>query len=494
MARLDHPITAPPDLGPLGPVLEAAGAVNAGDRPDAMSLARALDEAAARLPPPAPVPLAAPVEDVERDISPTDYPGRPRLFDAELADREHGTGFVRPAGRSSPPDSNGEMVAGGPGTSGDGPAGGGARFAPGPPRLIAPDAANPNPVPGTVGIAAARASRTDQAGFRTPSARGGGRRPTRADGRQPTRGDGRQPTRRAHRSWARRTALAAVLVLLAGAAAVGVLVASGTFTPSHPVPNLVGLSPASAQQRLRPLHLHLAVSGRVYNARAVAGTVLAQHPATGRLREGASVAVTVSLGPQPVPVPKVVGLDADAATALVTYVGLRASVVGHAPSMTVPAGAVSSSTPAQGTLLPGQTVSLVVSTGKPTVPIPSLVGPSDASYAAAAAALAAAQLTATETQQYSDTVAAGSVIGTTPAAGTALTVGSQVTVVVSRGPHLVAVPNVAGDSVGAASQALGYDGFQVSGVTGNPIATVTGTIPASGLLARFGSAVQIVTG
>ena len=66
-------------------------------------------------------------------------------------------------------------------------------------------------------------------------------------------------------------------------------------------------------------------------------------------------------------------------------------------------------------------------------------------------------------------------IGTVPPPGTVVIVGTQVTVEISLGPHLVAVPNVATESVGAASQQLQNDGFQVSGVTGNPIATVTGT-------------------
>jgi beta-lactam-binding protein with PASTA domain len=72
-------------------------------------------------------------------------------------------------------------------------------------------------------------------------------------------------------------------------------------------------------------------------------------------------------------------------------------------------------------------------------------------------------------------------------------VGSQVTVVISKGPHLVSVPDVSGQSVGAASQTLIADGFQVSGVTGNPIATVIGTAPETGAVVPFGSAVQIIT-
>jgi serine/threonine-protein kinase len=217
--------------------------------------------------------------------------------------------------------------------------------------------------------------------------------------------------------------------------------------------------------------------------------VIHQQPAAGRLKEGDTIGVTLSRGPQPVVVPDVQGLTAADAAALLKRMGLKATVT-RRPSMTVPAGAVISSTPNRGSLLPGQTVALVVSTGKPTVPVPRVAG---GSLAAARAGLAGAGLRVTEADQYSDTVPKGAVIDTLPAAGAAATVGSPVTVLVSLGPHLVAVPDVAGDSVGAASQALAAAGFQISGVTGNPIATVTSTAPGAGTLAHYGSAVQIVT-
>jgi serine/threonine-protein kinase len=231
------------------------------------------------------------------------------------------------------------------------------------------------------------------------------------------------------------------------------------------------------------------VAGSAYDARAPAGTVISQRPASGRLKEGGTVAVTLSRGPQPVAVPNVQGLTAADATALLQRAGLKAAV-SHQPSMTVPAGAVISSTPHQGLLLPGQTVAVEVSTGKPTVPVPNVAG---GSLAAARFSLAAAGLGASEQDQYNDTVPSGTVIGSVPTTGTAVPVGSKVTVVVSRGPHLVAVPDVAGDSVGAASQALGALGFAISGVTGNPIATVTSTSPGAGNLAHYGAAIQIVT-
>jgi serine/threonine-protein kinase len=297
---------------------------------------------------------------------------------------------------------------------------------------------------------------------------------------------GRRPGRRRGR-WV-AAGLAAVVVVAAALAAV--LHFTRVLVPSHAVPSLIGANQAAAAAQLRPLHLRLQVAGSVYDAHARAGAVINQHPATGRLREGGTVVVTLSRGPQPVAVPDVRGLTAADATALLQRLGLRAAVARRS-SMTVVAGAVISSAPAQGTLLPGQTVQLVVSSGKPTVAVPALTG---APLAAARSTLAAAGLGVSEQDQYNDNVPRGAVIATLPSAGTAATVGSDVTVVVSLGPHLVAVPDVAGDSVGAASEKLGAVGFQISGVTGNPIATVNSTSPGAGTLAHYGAAIQIVTG
>src|SRR3954447_1168888 len=58
MARIDTPLVAPPEMGPLGPVLEDAGKPNPADRPDAAGLVRGLDRAARTLPEPTALPLA----------------------------------------------------------------------------------------------------------------------------------------------------------------------------------------------------------------------------------------------------------------------------------------------------------------------------------------------------------------------------------------------------------------------------------------------------
>ena len=160
--------------------------------------------------------------------------------------------------------------------------------------------------------------------------------------------------------------------------------------------------------------------------------------------------------------------------------------------MAVPAGEVISSTPSAGTLLPGQSVSLVVSSGKPKVPVPSL-GP-DTTLAAATAAIQGAGLSVVQANDYNTTVPKGDVISLTPAAGTTVTIGDQVTVDVSLGPHYVTVPNLAGDSVGAAVQALSADGLGVAGTNGSPINSVTATAPPAGTEVLYGSSVTLVTG
>jgi serine/threonine-protein kinase len=416
LGRLERPITAPTATGPLGPILEAAGTVDPAARLDAIGLARALDGVAARLPAPAPLPLTGPAEaGAEVDPSPTDHPGRARLYDGDQADADDPTG-IRSRGRR---------------------------------------------------VRRGRRARPDRAGT--------GRRARR-------------------RRWLPVAMVAVSLAILLAAIGAGLVWATGALTPSHPVPGLVGSTAAVAAQRLQPLHFHLVVSDRAYDPHAPVGTVISQRPSGGRLGEGSAVAVTLSLGPRPVAVPNLTGLSATTATALLSYVGLRAEVAGHVASMTVPAGVVVSSSPAHGTLLPGQRVALIVSSGKPRVAIPALQGANAASFAAAHHALSAAGLAATQSAAYSDTVPAGMVVSTSPAAGVTVVVGSPVIVVISKGPHLISVPDVSGQSVGAASQALTGDGFQVSGVTGNPIATVTGTSPSSGEVIRFGSAVQIITG
>lgn len=456
MARVGRPLEVPDGTGPLEEVLEAAGRMDPEARLDAAGLASALDRVAATMPPPAPLPLVNPLQAglVERDdLSPTEYPGRPRLFDGEAAPADEVVSVG--AGAASTPGSRSAPAAGPVGNAD-------------------PD----RPAAGAVALA--EGGETDGPGRRRPPEAG-----------EPEGGVGMV---RPRRRW-RRVVLAVVLaVLLLAGGGTAWAVFSGYFTPSHPVPVLVGRSRAVATSTLHRLHFKLAVTGSGYSGRYPVGAVLTQQPSTGKLKEGSTVDVVLSLGPQPVPVPKLATDTQQAAEQVITSLGLKVGQVTTKTSMTVPAGVVISNSPDSGTALPGAPVDLVVSSGKPQVPVPALNANDGASYAAASAALSAVGLGATEVQQYNDTVSAGQVIAFSPGSGATVTVGTTVTVAVSKGPQLVAVPKVDGTSVGAASQAIAGAGLTVSGVNGNPLSTVVGSSPAQGTMVRVGSAVQLTTG
>ena len=83
MARLDTPLVAPSELGPLGPVVEHAGRPSPEERPDAGALAAALERVARALEPPEPLPLDEPLTPtiVASDLDRPDLtllPGDPR--------------------------------------------------------------------------------------------------------------------------------------------------------------------------------------------------------------------------------------------------------------------------------------------------------------------------------------------------------------------------------------------------------------------------------
>src|SRR5437764_547513 len=134
----------------------------------------------------------------------------------------------------------------------------------------------------------------------------------------------------------------------------------------------------------------------------------------------------------------------------------------------------------------------------PTVLVPNVVGQTQA---AATSAITSAGLTAgTVTMQSSTTVASGSVISESPAAGTSVAMASAVNLVVSSGappPPPVAVPNVVGETEAAATSAITSAGLTAGAVTQQSSTTVaSGSVisqnPAAGTSVASGAAVSLV--
>jgi serine/threonine-protein kinase len=88
-------------------------------------------------------------------------------------------------------------------------------------------------------------------------------------------------------------------------------------------------------------------------------------------------------------------------------------------------------------------------------------------------------------------VPAGSVIGTDPAAGREVPRDSTVTVIVSKGPEPVLVPNLVGTTIEAASQALRDLGLQPDVENYSPGGVVRAQDPAGGSMVNKGSKVTL---
>lgn len=131
------------------------------------------------------------------------------------------------------------------------------------------------------------------------------------------------------------------------------------------------------------------------------------------------------------------------------------------PSADVEEGYVFEQEPSPGTrLTKGSIVTIVVSTGKPKVTVPSVVGKSRDT---AVAELTRLGLVATVAEVNSDQ-APDTVTAQDPRAGTVVVAGAEVRVNVSKGPKEVAVPSVIGLSYDVAASQLQLAGFTVGRV------------------------------
>ncbi len=352
MARTHAAISAPASLGPLAAVVERAGQVDPEDRyPDAATMASALADAAAALPPPGPLVLSG-IHEVGDDPHPTQVGVvRQELFDQDQSDDT-------------------------------------ALFDQRPPR--------PTPArwPGLAAI---------------------------------------------------MPAFVAGLVVVALAVA-GIAVANaGDSGGRVAVPNLQGLQRLTAADRAA--RSGVAIDIRTTSSAEPAGIVVGQSPAAGSwASRGSAVTLVVSSGPRPVPIAQYGGKGAAEVKLLLADAGfvVGPDVVQH--DETVAPNGVIGTDPAAGTpVAPGSIVKVVISDGPAPRTVPTITGP--ISYDAAAAAISAVQLKPVQSTDYSDTVPVGQFIRTSPPGGTPVPRDSTVTVIFSKGPQFITVPDVTNQPV-----------------------------------------------
>ncbi|MGW0814697.1 Stk1 family PASTA domain-containing Ser/Thr kinase [Streptomyces viridiviolaceus] len=290
----------------------------------------------------------------------------------------------------------------------------------------------------------------------------------------------------------RRGPLAIVVaVLLVLGAGTGIwYINSGQFTK---VPPLLAKTEAQARDRLEDSGLDVGKVRHAYSDTVERGTVISSDPGAGtRIRKNDSVSFTISDGPETVKLPDVQGYRLDRARTLLEEDGLEPGMVTRAFSEDVPRGFVVSTDPKAGTKVrAGSAVALVVSKGRP-VDVPDVTGDD---LADAKAELAEAGLKVkVATERVNSEYDAGRVARQTPDAGSRAAEGDTVTLTASKGPEMVEVPDVVGDSVDDAKRKLEDAGFQVDedrGLLGLFGDTVNGQSVEGGETAPKGSTITI---
>ena len=250
------------------------------------------------------------------------------------------------------------------------------------------------------------------------------------------------------------------------AVAIGLIVyfgghALGYFggAPYFPVPNVEGLPAKAAITKLVRDGLD-PVTKKVPGTAVNKGTVLSQDPThPGEVAKGQRVTLDVALPPGNVPVPPVTGLTMVDAEAQLRVAGFRWRVRWELP--TVPGlteGQVVDEIPGPPKSAPaGSTILLDVIHGTLVIKVPATEGLTEA---AADAAITSAGLSVGPTsQQHSSTVATGSVISSSPAAGQKVKSGTAVQLVISSGA-LIDVPDVEYETLVQAQQDLSNAGLQ----------------------------------
>ncbi len=198
------------------------------------------------------------------------------------------------------------------------------------------------------------------------------------------------------------------------------------------VPNVIGESMSSATDILQGLGYAVKISNST--SPQDAGIVIGQYPGSGAaLEPGEEVELNVSSGPEVKPIPVTEGMTVIAATTVLSEAGFQVStVVIEEASEDIEDGLVVRTEPSFNTLIAiGAPVSIVVSTGYPTVRVPTLTGlPRDS----ATGSLRNVGLEPLIEERDADPSQVGNVIEQVPDPNVEVELGSEITIIIGRTP------------------------------------------------------------
>ncbi|MEN9324993.1 MAG: hypothetical protein RL414_747 [Actinomycetota bacterium] len=209
------------------------------------------------------------------------------------------------------------------------------------------------------------------------------------------------------------------------------------------IPSVVGATTTAAKSELSALGLLVDITAKDFSEDVEKGLVMQSIPGGGgHLPKGGTVHLIISKGKERIPVPNIVGMTSEAATAAIINAGLKVGNTTDAFDPSVAKGLVASTNPVIATgVRRNSIVDLIISKGIEQVALPSYAGKSSDQ---ASNELTDAGFVVKIAYAWSESVLAGNVIRQEPAATEAVDKGSTVMIVISRGTQYVAIPNLMG--------------------------------------------------
>jgi len=476
MARVGAILPSAPELGPLAPILAQAAISEPLARLDAAAMQSDLELLARELPPPAPLPLArvhvASVAGGSSDRDPTilDQASLEAMEAKAVADQEIDDLTLLGLSEGSP-------AAPLPVELLDEPVD--PRYRP---VAMSVPGTEPGPSAGTAEAEALVPAASLQVLGEDPTEPHLPQEPPRAGGRR------KRPGRFRWLKW-----LIAVVLLL-GAAAGGSVAAlryHHTELYAHVVPSLTSMTVVDAQAAAHRVGLVAKETSRNWDAAVPDGKVISQSIAPGHHEvAGTVIDLVVSKGVEPVLVPSLTGDDLSQAESTLRNAHLGVAKPAPQYSATIKSGIVIFWSDEGKSELPGTPIRIVVSLGHAPVAVP--VVPSTDTFQEASQLLASFGFHAVKKTAYSSSVSAGYVISVSlSSTDPRQPYGATVTVIISKGPQYVKIPDVTGDSFRVARSILEKDGFKVRAPYAGGI--VVDTYPSSGTYEPVGSIVHVFT-
>jgi serine/threonine-protein kinase len=256
------------------------------------------------------------------------------------------------------------------------------------------------------------------------------------------------------------------------------------------IPELTGRTLEEALLALEPLEVNIE-QAEEDSSDVPLGAVSRTDPASGsRIFKGSTVTIYLSLGPKQLRVPDALGLSPQEARSLLSEAGFTP---GSAKSFfsPEPVGQVFALSAEIGAVLnQGSVIDIRVSLG----PLPEVAG---LNLEQARALLADVEIVIEETEVFSNEIPAGSVVSLV-LSETPLEEGGQATLEISKGPEIVIMPNVVGETIAAAKTVLENLGLRVvidtNQLSSNfGIAKVRNQSPTAGTESRVGDSVTIIS-